>query len=313
MNGAHRCPTTPLTSRSLRASTQYASAPACTSARPVSAGCTTWSTRWSTTPSTRRWPARPTRSRSRCREDGSVTVVDNGRGIPVDLHPVEKRPAVEVVLTVLHAGGKFGGGGYSVSGGLHGVGVSVVNALSSRLEVEVHRDGFVWRQSYERGVPTAPLAKGEATDSTGTTITFWADDEIFDSTVYSFDTLARRSARDGLPEPRSHHRAHRRTRRPTDAVDRPGVDEVAGPDDSPRRLLLRRWNRRLRPAHQRAQQDRPGPRQRDRVRRRGRRSRHEPRGRDAVERRLHRGPAHVCEHDQHPRGWRSRRGIPYRA
>ncbi|MEO8106747.1 MAG: DNA topoisomerase subunit B, partial [Actinomycetes bacterium] len=124
--------------------------------------------------------------------DGSVTVVDNGRGIPVDEHPVEKRPAVEVVLTVLHAGGKFGGGGYSVSGGLHGVGVSVVNALSSRLEVEVHRDGFVWRQAYERGVPTAPLAKGEPTDITGTRVTFWADDEIFDSTVYSFDTLARR-------------------------------------------------------------------------------------------------------------------------
>ena len=126
------------------------------------------------------------------RQDGSVTVVDNGRGIPVDMHPVEKRPAVEVVLTVLHAGGKFGGGGYSVSGGLHGVGVSVVNALSSRLEVEVHRDGFVWRQSYEHGVPTAPLAKGEATDITGTRVTYWADDEIFDDTVYSFETLSRR-------------------------------------------------------------------------------------------------------------------------
>ncbi len=126
------------------------------------------------------------------REDGSVRVVDNGRGIPVDLHPVEKRPAVEVVLTVLHAGGKFGGGGYSVSGGLHGVGVSVVNALSTRLDVEVGRDGYVWRQSYEHGVPMAPLAKGEATDVTGTTITFWADAGIFDSVVYSFDTLSRR-------------------------------------------------------------------------------------------------------------------------
>jgi DNA gyrase subunit B len=125
-------------------------------------------------------------------EDGAVRVVDNGRGIPVDLHPVEKRPAVEVVLTVLHAGGKFGGGGYSVSGGLHGVGVSVVNALSTRLDVEVRRDGHVWRQSYEHGVPTAPLAKGEATDVTGTIITFWADGGIFDSTVYSFDTLSRR-------------------------------------------------------------------------------------------------------------------------
>ena len=124
--------------------------------------------------------------------DGAVTVVDNGRGIPVDLHPVEKRPAVEVVLTVLHAGGKFGGGGSAVSGGLHGVGVSVVNALSKALDVEVHRDGNVWRQSYDHGVPTAPLAKGEATDLTGTRVTFWADAEIFDSTTYSFETLSRR-------------------------------------------------------------------------------------------------------------------------
>jgi DNA gyrase subunit B len=124
--------------------------------------------------------------------DGSIVVIDNGRGIPVDLHPIEKRPAVEVVLTVLHAGGKFGVGGYSVSGGLHGVGVSVVNALSSRLDVEICRDGFVWRQTYDHGVPTAPLDKGEPTDVTGTKTTFWADSEIFDSTVYSFETLSRR-------------------------------------------------------------------------------------------------------------------------
>jgi len=126
------------------------------------------------------------------RPDGSVRVVDNGRGIPVDMHPIEQKPAVEVVLTVLHAGGKFGGGGYSVSGGLHGVGVSVVNALSTALDVEIGRDGFVWRQSYQHGVPTAPLVKGEPTDQTGTTITFWADPAIFDATVYSFDTLSRR-------------------------------------------------------------------------------------------------------------------------
>jgi DNA gyrase subunit B len=124
--------------------------------------------------------------------DGAVTVVDNGRGIPVDMHPVEQRPAVEVVLTVLHAGGKFGGGGYSVSGGLHGVGVSVVNALSTKLDVEIHRDGYVWRQSYERGVPVAPVARGESTDRTGTTTTFWADPDVFDTTVYSFETLSRR-------------------------------------------------------------------------------------------------------------------------
>jgi len=124
--------------------------------------------------------------------DGGVRVVDNGRGIPVDEHPIERKPAVEVVLTVLHAGGKFGGSGYAVSGGLHGVGVSVVNALSSHLQVEVHRDGFVWRQEYDRGVPRAPLAKGEPTDITGTTVTFWADPEVFESTHYSFETLSRR-------------------------------------------------------------------------------------------------------------------------
>ncbi|HEX6920952.1 MAG TPA: DNA topoisomerase (ATP-hydrolyzing) subunit B [Actinomycetes bacterium] len=123
--------------------------------------------------------------------DGGVRVVDNGRGIPVDIVPSEGKPAVEVVLTVLHAGGKFGGGGYAVSGGLHGVGVSVVNALSSRVEVEV-RKGAVYRQSYLRGVPEAPLAKGEATDETGTTVTFWADPGIFETTEYDFETLSRR-------------------------------------------------------------------------------------------------------------------------
>jgi DNA gyrase subunit B len=124
--------------------------------------------------------------------DGGVRVVDNGRGIPVDMHPVEKKPAVEVVLTVLHAGGKFGGGGYSVSGGLHGVGVSVVNALSSRVDVLIHRDGHEWTQSYLRGVPEAPLAKGPEVSDNGTTVTFWADPEIFETTDYDFDTLSRR-------------------------------------------------------------------------------------------------------------------------
>ena len=125
-------------------------------------------------------------------EDGSVRVVDNGRGIPVDIHPVEKKPALEVVLTVLHAGGKFGDGGYSVSGGLHGVGVSVVNALSSDLSVEVHRDGFIWRQSYKIGVPNAPVEKGEASTRTGTTVQFWPDEEIFESTDFSFEILSTR-------------------------------------------------------------------------------------------------------------------------
>ncbi|MEV3989703.1 DNA topoisomerase (ATP-hydrolyzing) subunit B [Streptomyces sp. NPDC049837] len=124
--------------------------------------------------------------------DGGVKVVDNGRGIPVDIHPVEKKPAVEVVLTVLHAGGKFGGGGYAVSGGLHGVGVSVVNALSSRVSVEIKRDGYRWTQDYKLGVPTAPLAKHEAVEDSGTSVTFWADGDIFETTEYSFETLSRR-------------------------------------------------------------------------------------------------------------------------
>ena len=124
--------------------------------------------------------------------DGAIRVTDNGRGIPVDEHPVEKKPAVEVVLTVLHAGGKFGGGGYSVSGGLHGVGVSVVNALSTAMSVDIHRDGYEWTQTYSRGVPDAALAKGSAVTDTGTTVVFWADPEIFETTDYDFETLSRR-------------------------------------------------------------------------------------------------------------------------
>ena len=124
--------------------------------------------------------------------DGSLMVVDNGRGIPVDIHPIEKKPALEVVLTVLHAGGKFGDGGYSVSGGLHGVGSSVVNALSTNLFATVKRDGFIWSQQYKLGVPTAPVAKGEATNETGTTIQFWPSEEIFETTDFSFEVLSTR-------------------------------------------------------------------------------------------------------------------------
>jgi DNA gyrase subunit B len=124
--------------------------------------------------------------------DGGVRVTDNGRGIPVDEHPVEHRPAVEVVMTTLHAGGKFDGQSYAVSGGLHGVGVSVVNALSARLDVEVRRDGYAWTQSYERGDPVGPLVRGEATGEQGTTITFWPDNTIFETTEWSFETLSRR-------------------------------------------------------------------------------------------------------------------------
>ncbi|GAA4382578.1 DNA topoisomerase (ATP-hydrolyzing) subunit B [Brevibacterium sp. NPDC049920] len=124
--------------------------------------------------------------------DGGVRVVDDGRGIPVAIHPTEGVPTLQVVLTILHAGGKFGGGGYAVSGGLHGVGSSVVNALSARLDAEIHRDGNVWRQDYRRGVPTGEIVKGETTDRTGTMITFWPDEEIFDTTEFTFEVLRAR-------------------------------------------------------------------------------------------------------------------------
>ena len=125
--------------------------------------------------------------------DSSVTVTDNGRGIPVDMHEKQGRPAAEVVLTVLHAGGKFGdGGGYKVSGGLHGVGVSVVNALSEWLELTVWRDGYEWRQRYERGVPTGALGRGEPTDRRGTRITYLPDLEIFETIDYEHSTLEQR-------------------------------------------------------------------------------------------------------------------------
>ena len=126
--------------------------------------------------------------------DNSVTVADDGRGIPVDEHPEEKRPAAEVVLTMLHAGGKFGGegSGYKVSGGLHGVGVSVVNALSERLHLEVRRDGYKWTQDYERGEPKGDLKRGEKLKGTGTTITWLPDDEVFETLELDYDTLAER-------------------------------------------------------------------------------------------------------------------------
>ncbi|MDO6355313.1 DNA topoisomerase (ATP-hydrolyzing) subunit B [Caloramator sp. CAR-1] len=125
-------------------------------------------------------------------KDNSITVIDDGRGIPVDIHPKLKKSAVEVVFTVLHAGSKFGGGGYKVSGGLHGVGASVVNALSKWLIVEVKRDGKIFRQKYERGKPVTELEVIGQAEDTGTKVTFLADDEIFETTEYEYDVLSQR-------------------------------------------------------------------------------------------------------------------------
>src|SRR5882757_1244313 len=126
------------------------------------------------------------------RADGGIQVVDDGRGIPVDMHPVEKRPALEVILTTLHSGGKFGGDSYAVSGGLHGVGISVVTALSTRMEVEVWKDGYFWSQAYDHSQPAHALKQGEPTNRTGTSITYWADPTIFETTEYNIETVARR-------------------------------------------------------------------------------------------------------------------------
>ncbi|VEG28757.1 DNA gyrase subunit B [Actinomyces howellii] len=127
------------------------------------------------------------------RADGGLTVTDNGRGIPVDEHPTEHKPTVEVVMTILHAGGKFGGGGYAVSGGLHGVGISVVNALSTRVDTEIRRQGHVWRMSFgDGGKPMTPLVKGEPTQETGTTQTFYPDPAVFETVLFDYETLRRR-------------------------------------------------------------------------------------------------------------------------
>ena len=124
--------------------------------------------------------------------EGGIQVIDNGRGIPVKEHPKEKIPAVTVALTVLHAGGKFGDGGYKVSGGLHGVGVSVVNALSAHLEVDVKRDGYRWTQSFSLGTPDGPLERHEESTETGTTVTFYASPDIFETTQFSYEKLVTR-------------------------------------------------------------------------------------------------------------------------
>ena len=125
-------------------------------------------------------------------KDNSITVSDNGRGMPVGIHPKMHKPTVEVIMTVLHAGGKFGGGGYKVSGGLHGVGASVVNALSEQCEVTVYREGEIWKQTYERGNVTSDLENIGKTDRHGTTVHFKPDREIFEETVYDVEILEQR-------------------------------------------------------------------------------------------------------------------------
>ena len=125
-------------------------------------------------------------------KDNSITVIDNGRGIPIGINHKAGLPAVEVVFTVLHAGGKFGGGGYKVSGGLHGVGASVVNALSDWLEVTIHQNHKMYRQRYERGQVMYPLKEVGTTDHTGTEVTFLPDKSIFEETIFDFDTLRQR-------------------------------------------------------------------------------------------------------------------------
>ena len=237
--------------------------------------------------------------------DGGVRVADNGRGIPVDEHPVEKRPAVEVVLTTLHAGGKFDGKSYAVSGGLHGVGVSVVNALSSRLDVEIRRDGYVWRQRYELSHPVTPLTRGDATDETGTTITFWPDPNIFETTDWDYETLSRR-----LQEMAFLNRGlaiNLTDERPEHAALGTEDGEPGEPRDGA--LPLRGRHRRLRAAPQRVQG--AGARDRHRLRRGGRRDL--GRDRHAVEQLLRRVGAHLRQHDQHGRGRHPRGGIPGRA
>jgi DNA gyrase subunit B len=168
-------------------------------------------------------------------KDGGVRVEDNGRGIPVDMHPTENKPTVEVVMTVLHAGGKFGGGGYAVSGGLHGVGVSVVNALSSRVDVEIHRQGYIWNISFKNGgMLDDALQQGGTTDKTGTIITFYPDPEIFDTTVFDYETLRARFQQmaflnKGLRITLTDEREH--------VVETSGADEIAGEGDSAETLV----------------------------------------------------------------------------
>ena len=222
--------------------------------------------------------------------EGGVQVVDNGRGIPVKDHPKEKIPAVTLALTVLHAGGKFGDGGYKVSGGLHGVGVSVVNALSEMLNVEVKRDGYRWTQDFVLGDPVGPLERLEQTEENGTTVTFYASKEIFETTQYSYNTLASR-----LRE----YAFLNKGLTLTIVDERPDRRDENG-NALHRHVPLRRRADRLRPLPHGEQG--ADPLLGDRGRGRAARQRDQPGAGDAVERLLHRVCAHLRQHDQHPRG-----------
>ena len=264
-----------------------------------------------------------TRVDVRLLNDGSVEVVDNGRGIPVATHATGV-PTVDVVMTQLHAGGKFGGenSGYNVSGGLHGVGVSVVNALSTRLEVDIARDGYRWSQFYDRAAP-GTLKQGEATKSTGTTIRFWADSDIFETTEYDFETVARRLQEmaflnKGLTINLTDERVSAE-----EIVDEVVSDTAEAPKSAEEKAAesvtvqhrvkhrtfhypgglvdfvkhINRTKSSIQLEHHGLLRQGPGARSRNR---------------DAVERRLLGISAHLRQHDQHPRGWYPRGGFPQR-
>ena len=292
-SAARPAPTTrPRASRSSRASRPSDAGPACTSARPMSVACTTSSGRSSTTRSTRRWPATPRTSGSRSQPDGLVEVIDDGRGIPVGKHATGK-DALEVVHTVLHAGGKFGGGGYKVSGGLHGVGVSVVNALSEWLAVESARDGErLGARSTSAASRIGPVKRiGPQGDRRGTRTRFRADPEMFETIEYSFDTISQRL---------------RESAYLTKGVWITFIDQRGG---SRAVVLLRGRPPVVRAPPQPEQGGAPQPPDL----RRAPRGRDPGRGRAPVQRHLHGERARLRQQHQHGRRRHPRHGLPGRA
>ena len=261
--------------------------------------------------------------------DGGVRVEDNGRGIPTDTAPGQDMPALTMALTMLHAGGKFGGGGYKVSGGLHGVGVSVVNALSTRLVAEVKNRGHLWRQSFQLGVPDADLEQirpMEPGERTGTTVTWYASEDIFESTHYNLETITSRLREMAflnkgvefvVRDERAGRRVARRRRPGRHDRQRPSTTPATTPSSAPRPVG---WSRSssttaassttsststaARPLANATvisfEADTPEAVEQP----------HEPRGRDAVEHLLHRVGPHLRQQHQHPRGRHPRGGLP---